>query len=490
MKKPNIVIFNPDSYRGDVLGHLGNPGAVTPHLDAFVSEGGAVSYANAFAQNPVCTPSRCSFITGWYPHVHGHRSMKNMLKPHEPNLFQVLRREGYHFWWGGKNDLFAVETPEDYLNYCDEKLRPESFPSDYRRPPLPLPDDHPMKGVFYKGVMTRDEKGSVFKDRDQTFVNGALEFINTVDEKEPFCAFLPLDWPHPAYLVEDTFYDRIDPARLPPRILPPDPDLDLPGLTALREVYGSDKVDEAGWTELKRVFYAMSSKIDHQFGQVVQALKDRGIYDNTLIIFLSDHGDFAGDYGLPEKTHFSLQDSLLRVPFLIKPPASFKTQPGVRTHLTELIDMTATIYDLLDIDPGYSAFGRSLRESLQGDNREIREAVFAEVGARKGEDAFVNSDVNLMAPDSFYATQSKVSHAVSRDGSYAVSCRTPTHKYVRRGYKDHHELYDLRQDPGERHNLCGNPDYAATEGDMERLLLDYFMRTGDILPHQQDSRSV
>jgi len=97
--KPNIVIFNPDSYRGDVLRHLGNPGAFTPKLDAVVRDGG-VSYANAFAQNPVCTPSRCSFMTGWYPHVHGHRSMKNMLKEHEPHLFSVLRREGYHVWWG------------------------------------------------------------------------------------------------------------------------------------------------------------------------------------------------------------------------------------------------------------------------------------------------------------------------------------------------------------------------------------------------------
>src|SRR5690554_1162019 len=113
-KKPHVVIFNPDSYRADVLGHTGNAGAVTPHLDAVVATDG-VSYVNAFAQNPVCTPSRCSFMTGWYPHVHGHRSMRNMLKPHEPSLLQVLRREGYHVWWGGKNDLVSVQKPDDYL---------------------------------------------------------------------------------------------------------------------------------------------------------------------------------------------------------------------------------------------------------------------------------------------------------------------------------------------------------------------------------------
>ena len=114
--KPNIVLFVPDSYRGDVLGHQGNTAAVTPNVDALVASD-AVSYSNAFAQNPVCTPSRCSFMTGWYTHVHGHRSMRNMLKKHEPNLLSVLKQEGYDIWWGGKNDLVSVEQPEDYLKY-------------------------------------------------------------------------------------------------------------------------------------------------------------------------------------------------------------------------------------------------------------------------------------------------------------------------------------------------------------------------------------
>ena len=106
-QKSNIVLFVPDSYRGDVLGHHGNPAACTPNLDRLAATD-AVSYANAFAQNPVCTPSRCSFMTGWYTHVHGHRSMRYMLREHEPNLLAVLRREGCHVWWGGKNDLFQV----------------------------------------------------------------------------------------------------------------------------------------------------------------------------------------------------------------------------------------------------------------------------------------------------------------------------------------------------------------------------------------------
>ena len=77
-KKPHILIFNPDQWRGDVMGHLGNPAAVTPNLDHLVETDG-VSFRVAACQNTVCTPSRCSFMTGWYPHVRGHRTMHRML---------------------------------------------------------------------------------------------------------------------------------------------------------------------------------------------------------------------------------------------------------------------------------------------------------------------------------------------------------------------------------------------------------------------------
>ncbi|MFW6278903.1 MAG: sulfatase-like hydrolase/transferase, partial [Bacillota bacterium] len=102
--KPNIIIFNPDQFRSDALGHLGNEASHTPNLDKLV-ENDAVSFNNAFCQNPVCTPSRCSFMSGWYPHVRGHRTMYHMMKDDEPVLLRRLKEAGYYVWWGGKNDL-------------------------------------------------------------------------------------------------------------------------------------------------------------------------------------------------------------------------------------------------------------------------------------------------------------------------------------------------------------------------------------------------
>ena len=94
--RPHIVIFNPDQFRADAVAHLGNPASATPVLDRLVRED-AVSFGRAFCQNPVCTPSRCSFMTGWYPHVRGHRTMFRMLRSREgePMLLDILRANGY-----------------------------------------------------------------------------------------------------------------------------------------------------------------------------------------------------------------------------------------------------------------------------------------------------------------------------------------------------------------------------------------------------------
>lgn len=487
-KRPHVLIFNPDSYRGDVLGHVGNRGAVTPALDALVADDG-VSFSSAFAQNPVCTPSRCSFMTGWHPHVHGHRSMRNMLKEHEPSLLSVLRREGYHVWWGGKNDLVSVAKPEDYLKYCDTKFMPTTKRRGHRWP-AKLAADDPRRGAFYGGICEPDPDAES-TDRDSAMVRGAIDLVRNHAGDQPLCIFLPLSAPHPTYQVDREFYDRIDPALLPPRVpTPADTSRHPAVLDELRRAYRSHLIDEDMWREVKRIYYGMCCKIDHLFGRMVQALKDAGLYDDTLIVFLSDHGDFTGDYSLAEKTHCTLQDCLLRVPLVFKAPRGCEVKPGVRPQLVELVDMSATVYDLLGIEPGYCVQGRSLRASLAGDASAVHDAVFAQVGSRADEPAFKNLQVKEMPADSFYAIQSQAALPCHDRGSYAVSCRTERYKYIRRGYNDCHELYDLHADPHELHNRSGESAMADIEQRMQTRLLNFFMQTADVLPHEQDSRGI
>ena len=129
-RKPNIIIFNPDQWRGDSLGHLGHPAAITPNLDKIITKD-AVSFSNAFCQATVCTPSRCSFMTGWYPHTHGHRTMNYMLHSTQgdPNVLSELKKNDYFIWWGGKNDLIAGQ--EGYKSLCDIYFEPTQ--EDFKR---------------------------------------------------------------------------------------------------------------------------------------------------------------------------------------------------------------------------------------------------------------------------------------------------------------------------------------------------------------------
>ena len=225
-RRPHIIIFNPDQWRGDVMGHVGNPAAVTPNLDRLV-ETDAVSFRNAFCQNPVCTPSRCSFMTGWYPHVRGHRTMYHMLH-HEhgdPNLLRILRDNGYFVWWGGKNDLVPGQGGFD--DVCDVKFRATDADRARwgRTRGANLHGTRDWRGgsdgdnwySFYAGRL-EGEGDRAYGDGDWENVLGAIEFLRGYDGDKPLCLYLPLQYPHPPYAVEEPFFSAIDRDALPPRI--------------------------------------------------------------------------------------------------------------------------------------------------------------------------------------------------------------------------------------------------------------------------------
>lgn len=482
--RPNLVFLIADSFRADVLGHLGNSARVTPHLDQLV-ENGAVSFRNAFAQSPVCTPSRCSFMTGHYPHVHGHRSMRNLLKPWEPNLLSVLMEAGYHLWWGGKNDLLRMDSLKDsssLTRFRGRKTNEEK--AKYFYPKMEKTD--PFHAMNFQGLLKAKGEGLRYRDWDDEMVEGVMEHINSSARNQPVCYFLNFHQPHPPYWAKPECYDRVRAESLPGRL--PQGDGEPTILKALRARYGCGDLEEETWQEIRRQYYAMCLEVDNWVGAVIEALKARGIYENTWICFFSDHGDFAGDYGLVEKTHCTLQDALVRVPLVVKPPGSDSALAGIRDGLVELIDLPSTLYEGLGLDPGYTPQGISLGPLMKNTGDSGKDAVFAEVGARPGEKAFINREVENLSPDQFYARQSSAAIPAHMEGSYAVMCRTKQTKIIRRPYTREHEFYDLEKDPGETRNLHGHPGVKMEEDQMGRRLLDFFLTTGDVLPHQSDSR--
>ncbi|MCY3832683.1 MAG: sulfatase-like hydrolase/transferase [Chloroflexi bacterium] len=484
--QPHIIIFNPDQWRGDVMRHLGNPAALTPNLDQII-ETDAVSFRHAFCQNPVCTPSRCSFMTGWYPHVRGHRTMFHMLQPDEPVLLKALKDNGYYVWWGGKNDL--VPRQNGFADYCDVKyeapreLRPNLHRADEWRGD-PAGDNYYS---FYAGKL--DSGGEeVYYDNDWAMVDGAVDLIRSAASDQPLCIYLPLGYPHPPYGVEDPWYSAIDRDAIPERI--PTPDWEKkPGLVAgIFERQRLQNWSEDRFTELRATYYGMCARVDAQFGKVVAALKERGFYDDSAIFFFSDHGDFTGDYGLVEKTQNTFEDCLTRVPLIVKPPAVLPIQPGIRDQLVELIDFTATAYDWAGVEPGYDHFGRSLAGLIGGADDEHRDAVFCEGGRRFGEEQAMEKDSSsFYDPTGLYWPRVQLQGSEAGEHSKATMCRTRDFKYVRRLY-ELDELYDLRRDPGEVRNRIDDPAYAGVVIEMRERMLTWYQETCDVVPYKTDLR--
>ncbi|MFX1279128.1 MAG: sulfatase-like hydrolase/transferase [Promethearchaeota archaeon] len=497
-EKPNIIIFNPDQWRGDVLGHVGNPAAVTPNLDKMV-ENDAVSFSNAFCQNTVCTPSRCSFMTGWYPHVRGHRTMFHMLHldKGEPNLMRLLKENGYFVWWSSRNDLISAK--DDLKEHCDISFWPSK--EDLKRwgytwnPNLYVNNEwrgDPEGDNYYSFFAGKlDKKGSdIYFDFDWAMILGAIDFIRSYSGEKPICMNIALGYPHPPYCVEEPWFSITKRKNLPPRKKAPKDWTSKPLL--LKGIYESQNLQdwtEDRWDELRTTYYGMCSRLDYQFGLIVEELKKKGYYDDSAIFFFSDHGDFTGDYGIVEKAQNTFEDCLTRVPLIIKPPGNIKIKPRVCDALVELVDFSETVFALTGINPNYTRFGKSLIPLLQGETENHRDAVFCEGGRLYGEKhAMEIESKSALIQDGLYWP--RVSLQVTDDKPYhgkAVMCRTKDFKYIKRLYEDD-ELYDLNKDPEELFNVINDSDYDEILINMKEKMLTWYLETCDVVPFETDWR--
>lgn len=472
------------------MGHMGNPAASTPFLDRFASEE-AVSFGQAFCQNPVCVPSRCSFFTGLYPHVHGHRTMSHLLHPGERDLFAELKDAGYCVWMNARNDLYAGQIEGWVSSHADEIF----YGGD--RAPAPGPKGagtlaRPENGgrySHYEGELSLDADGKNITGDDED-VQAAAAFLRThKDDERPLCVFLGLMYPHVPYQVEEPYFSRIDRSRLPERIRPEQCAGKSRMLERIRQYQDMDDWTEEEWNELRAVYLGMCAKIDDQFRYLCDQLKEAGIYDDCLILFFSDHGDFAGDYGLSEKAQSSFEDCLTRVPLLVKPPKGEQVDPGITDSLAELVDFYATVVDYAGIEPGRTHFGRSLRPVLENRSQKIRRFVCCEGGRLPGElhcDEYHSSGPNGPRKDFVYWPKMM---AQTDDDAHAkgTMIRTDHWKYISR-ITGEDEFYDLEKDPGERVNQMENPLFAPQIRELQVELMRWLQATSDVVPYAYDQR--
>ncbi len=473
-QKPlNFIFFQPDEMRAESLACYGHPLIKTPNYDRLAAEG--VRFDQCHVQNAQCTPSRVSMVTGLYPHCAGHRSMWHLIRPHEPHLFKYLHEAGYDIHWFGKNDMLApgsLSCIKEYYEYKDDKRKNRWQSGDkafYSFDYLPLDCE-------------REEVADYVK------VKSGIDFLrNRNDDDNPFFLFLPLLQPHPSYTTHPDFYDLYDPKDIPD-LRPPDLDKKPDFYTLIRKYRRLDELSDAFFRKLNAAYLGMISFTDWLLGELMAVMEEKGLFENTVLIVSSDHGDWAGDYGLVEKWPSDYSDTLTRVPLLVKAPGN--KAGHVVEGPVEMFDLMPSVLELAGLSPTHTHFARSFVPQLHGEAEAKDRLVFAEGGYEPQEPHVFEGRWdwwNNPKRESIYWPKGKLQQEVPESVCRTTMIRSLNHKLIRRtGGQD--ELYDLENDPRELENLIDDPGMQETKSDLERAMLDWYMRTSDTVPVGGDPR--
>ena len=467
----NYVIIYPDELRAESLSCYGHPTVKTPNIDALAAEG--TVFEQNYSVHPVCVASRCALVTGWYPHVRGYRSQANLMHDTEYNFIEHLNRANWVTALAGKDDCFdEASTKRVFTEHLP-------FPGAQR----PVADGK----KHYTMIMPPILEDEVEKNIDFCCTRDSIDFIKRhADDEKPFMLWVNFLAPHPPYTCPESYYDMYQEEDIPP-LRSNDWIKGKPELYELCKKYReADEEDPKVFIKMNAVYLGMITYVDALVGQIVNALKENGIYEDTTIILCSDHGDFAGDAGLTEKCPNALDDMLTHVPLIIRRPGCPK---GHRVHtLTQSIDIFPTIFDFENIEVEYDQFGISLKAQVEGASGDDSRVVYAEGGYDTREpqcfedmgpeDSIIRK---IMCEGTIYYP--KIMHEEKSPESIcrAVMRKDDRYKIVVRTNGEH-EMYDVRNDPKEYINLYHDAAYQQIFQKLCLKTLMWLVHTSDIVP--------
>lgn len=485
----NLIILCTDEMRGDCLGATGlNPDIRTPNMDALVGRG--VNLARHFTCFPKCVPARISMMTGRYCHTEGYRTIQQHMPADRPNVLKTLLAHDYQAAVFGLNHVWehmfeASHTPPE-LKPGQHGLRIDhhSWTGRFRdifdrhkaAATVSLPEDartrvdldrHLTPNLDYDGTLDM-HWGSEYVTEQ------AIRMLTEVrDPDRPMYLHVNLGPPHPPYAAPEPWYSMYDPDAITP--YPHDLPRHAPlSLRKQRELRTGLDADNGLLRRMQAVYYAMISRVDEQFGRILRAIDEQGLRENSIILLVSDHGDFAGQYGLVEKWDTTFADCLTHVLCSISGPGV----PAGRTvtSLTDHTDLAATLLGLLGLEADWNIHGHDLRPLLRGKVERVREAVFAD----GGHEAEMRGRMSFPGRDSGkQRTYRECPDTMAR----AKMVRTDRHKLIMRETGDH-ELYDLEQDRWELDNRYDDPQLASVRTDLMERLIHWSLLTDTDRPYQ------
>ncbi len=490
-KRPDVILISTDQQRGDCIGPEGR-GVKTPNIDRIGANG--VRFSKCITAHPMCQPARASILTGKLPYSHGVRDNGRDLDERfgSEGFAGVFADAGYATRFIGKAHLSSHQTFEP-TGRAECYSSAHEYPKDWRgayfgfqdvdmmlRPHHHTRWYEPPQALHYEYWLDQDGKGGERWDRAKAHLppesghfqawrsaleepwhstawigDRAVEMIEGRGD-DPLCAWVSFPDPHPPFLAPEPWGTMYDPEEV---TIAAHRDLDLDNRPwwhrsfvesrertaklAIGHDHGGvdwaqkgELTDEA-LRQITAIYFGMISAIDHQVGRILDSLEAAGTLDNTIIIFISDHGEWLGDHGLLLKGPM-LYDGLLRVPCLMQGPEVPRGR--VIDEPIGTVDIRTTLADYCGIDAS-ADHGTSWRDLLDGTGGRDFALGEYEVDARRSA-----VDLDLM-------TVRTHRHRMS------VDLKTETG-----------ELYDMQEDPHELRNLFEDPARSAVRREMMDMI--------------------
>ena len=484
----NVLLIVVDQWRADCMPHLGTPHLRTPNLDRLCREG--VTFRNHVTTCVPCGPARASLLTGLY--LMNHRAVQNTvpLDARHMTLPRALRHAGVDPALVG----YTTTTPDprttgpadprfSVLGDLMDGFRPvgafepnhdgyfgwlaqKGYKLPANRDDIWLPDHDSRGATTHPARIPAELSDSAF------FTERALAYLKGRNGK-PWFLHLGYYRPHPPFVASAPYHDMYDAADMPGPVRAATPEIEAEGHPLLhwylhnthqgKFFQGAEGMasgmDEATVRQLRATYYGMMTEVDDRLGEVFAYLDETGQWDDTLIVFTSDHGEQLGDHHLLGKVGYF--DESFRIPLVVK--GTDNPRAGqIEDAFTESVDVMPTILDWLDAEVPRACDGVSLTPLLHDPTPDTwRDALHYEYDFR---------DVHYSQPEAALG--------LGMDESSLCVVQDARWKYVHFAALPP-LLFDLHADPAQLHNLADDPAHAATVRDYAQRMLSWRMRHAD-----------
>ena len=433
----NLLFIFSDQHAQAVAGCYGDPHVQTPALDALASQG--VRFDNAYCASPICVPSRMSMLSACHPSQQDCWTNDDHLASDRPTWLHALGAAGHRPELIGRMHAMG---PDQLHGYAHREVGDHS--SNWGGIPR-----HDM-GVLNN---TNDPQGyslvacgagqSAYEMKDRDVTGAALAVLDRIaDVGRPFCLTVGLMLPHAPYVAAKAWVDRymqvLDPPAIPPSAN------EHPWIAWWRQDRGITEVPDRQSRLARAAYWGLVSTMDEMIGQILGKLRERGLEEDTLVVYASDHGDHVGERGLWWK--HTLFDESAKVPLIMALPDTLP-QGEARSEVVGLIDVAQTMVEALGGTSLLQADGRSFWPLLTGEPQDWPNTVFSE-----------------------YCTDTVPAWTGARAVQQRMVRRGPWKLHVYSG--DPPLLFNLDNDPQERNDLSRDPAHAAVLKDLMALALE------------------